>query len=494
MRFAPPPPRREPGEDREEEEVLIPLGEVLDSIAREEKASEIDLAADLGKKTRTYAAGAGFPLATHKMEDALLAHAIFDADPPILEWVDAGLSPRCFVQRHAALVFAAILDLTQRKEGVSRAAILDELLTTRTLLAAGGEAYLDRLEWDLDGDTHPTLLARLLVKHGTRRQAFEAVQKAQADLAEGVDTAEVLDGLQSESARLLQGRGGEGITADLGAVARSVLAALPILGGKRNILLSNFLDFDSLVGGFAPGELILIAARPSMGKTAHALSLLHRLAVRKRTPSAFFSLEMSAAALVERLVAIGSGVPLRKPRATASEHSSILAAAGDIAGAPLFLDDASSLGIGELRSRARRLVAKHGCRVVFVDYLQLIHGSGRIKDGNRTQEVGEVSRGLKALARELSVPVVALAQLSRQVEGRAEKRPTLSDLRESGDLEQDADIVSFLFRDGYYRRGGGPDESEAAEWIIAKNRNGPTGTVPLAYRASLPAFADLARI
>ena len=183
-----------------------------------------------------------------------------------------------------------------------------------------------------------------------------------------------------------------------------------------------------------------------------------------------------------------------EPRATASEHSSILAAAGDIAGAPLFLDDASSLGIGELRSRARRLVAKHGCRVVFVDYLQLIHGSGRIKDGNRTQEVGEVSRGLKALARELSVPVVALAQLSRQVEGRAEKRPTLSDLRESGDLEQDADIVSFLFRDGYYRRGGGPDESEAAEWIIAKNRNGPTGTVPLAYRASLPAFADLARI
>jgi replicative DNA helicase len=488
------PTFRDPGDDYDEEEDLVPLGEALEAIATTEKASEIDLAAELPKQPRRAVGGAGFPLATQRMENQLLARALFDADPPILEWVDAGLSPRSFTQKPAGLVFAAILDIIGRKEAVSRASILDELLTSRNLAAAGGEDYLDRLELELDESAHPSVLARLLVKHGVRRQAFEAAQRAQADLADGVATEEVLDALQADASRLLSGRGlGGGTTADLSVVARTVLSRLPIIGGKRNVLPSRFLDFDGLVGGFTPGELILVAARPSMGKTALALSLLHRLAVRQRVPSAFFSLEMGADQLVERLVAIGSGVPLRKARATPSEHSHIVGAAGDIAGAPLFIDDASALTIGEMRSRARRLVTKNGCQIVFVDYLQLLHGSGKNKEGNRTQEIGEVSRGLKALARELLVPVIALAQLSRQVEGRAEKRPVLSDLRESGDLEQDADIVSFLFRDGYYRRGGGPDESEAAEWIVAKNRNGPTGTVPLAYRAALPAYADLAK-
>lgn len=477
---------RNPGEDDdsgdEYEGPLVPLGEVLAQLDAEERDAELSLSEDLGEFS-------GLPIATHALENAILGRIMVDGEDALEECVDQGLTARHFQQRRAALLYDTIVALAARKELISRHSVLDELLTRRCLSSVT-ERYLTIVEGAYEGSNHAGFSARLLVKHGTRRQAFDAVKKAQADLVSGMATAEVLDGLQSEALRLSQAR--DTGTLNLSSTLDEVMKALPILGGKRAVQPSHFLDFDSLVGGFAPGELVLIAARPSMGKTAHALSLLYRLAVKHQVPSAFFSLEMGGASLVERLIAIGSGVALRKPRATLSESSSIARCAGEISEAPLYIDDTSTLAIGELRARARRMVSRHGVRAIFVDYLQLLRGSGAYD--KRHEEVGEVSRGLKALARELRLPVIALAQLSRQVEGRTEKRPTLSDLRESGDLEQDADVVSFLYREGYYRRATpGADENEAAEWIIAKNRNGPTGTVTLAYRSVLPAFADFAR-
>ncbi|MCL2592306.1 MAG: replicative DNA helicase [Defluviitaleaceae bacterium] len=257
---------------------------------------------------------------------------------------------------------------------------------------------------------------------------------------------------------------------------------------------TGFTDFDRKTAGLQKSDLILIAARPSMGKTALALNIAQHAAVKKGLSTAIFSLEMSKEQLVNRLLCSEAMVDAQKLRTGSLEGTDwekIADSIGPLSEAPLYIDDTPGITLMELRAKCRRLKLEKGLDLVLIDYLQLMSGSGSKSQANRQQEISDISRGLKGLAREMNVPVIALSQLSRAVEGRADKRPMLSDLRESGAIEQDADVVSFLYRDEYYN----PDteKKNMAEVIIAKQRNGPTGTIDLIWMGNYTKFRSVER-
>ena len=256
---------------------------------------------------------------------------------------------------------------------------------------------------------------------------------------------------------------------------------------------TGFIDLDYKTSGLQPSDFILIAARPSMGKTAFVLNLVDHIAVKKGLPCMVFSLEMSKEQLVNRMLAMESNVDSQKLRTgtlSDSDWDAVVEGIGVIGNSKLIIDDTPGISIMELRSRCRKMKLEYGLNVVIIDYLQLMSGSGKGGGDNRQQEISEISRSLKALARELSAPVIALSQLSRACETRQDHRPMLSDLRESGAIEQDADVVMFLYRDDYYNKD--TDMPNIAEVIIAKQRNGPIGTVNLVWRPEFTKFANMA--
>lgn len=256
---------------------------------------------------------------------------------------------------------------------------------------------------------------------------------------------------------------------------------------------TGFIDLDYKTSGMQPSDLVLIAARPSMGKTAFVLNLVDHVSVRKGLPCMVFSLEMSKEQLVNRMLAMESNVDSQKLRTgslTDSDWDAVVEGIGIIGNSKLLIDDTPGISITELRSKCRKMKLEYGLSMVIIDYLQLMTGSGRTGE-NRQQEISEISRSLKALARELNAPVIALSQLSRACESRQDHRPMLSDLRESGAIEQDADIVMFLYRDDYYNKD--TDTPNIAEVIIAKQRNGPIGTVNLLWQPEFTKFVNLAR-
>jgi replicative DNA helicase len=254
---------------------------------------------------------------------------------------------------------------------------------------------------------------------------------------------------------------------------------------------SGFKDLDELTGGFQPGNLIIIAARPSMGKSALVTNMAENAAIDYNKPVALFSLEMSETELAQRFVASQArvkGEELRKGRVAEHRWAKIVEASTRLANAPLFIDDSSDVGMLEIRAKARRLHQQHTLGLIIVDYLQLMRPDHTIE--SRVQQVGEMSRGLKILARELNVPVIALSQLSRAVESRTDKRPILSDLRESGQIEQDADLVAFIYREEYYDKES--EREGIADIIIAKHRNGALGDVELTFAKEYPKFLNYA--
>lgn len=256
---------------------------------------------------------------------------------------------------------------------------------------------------------------------------------------------------------------------------------------------TGFIDLDYKTSGLQPSDFVLIAARPSMGKTAFVLNLVDHIAVKKGLPAMVFSLEMSKEQLVNRMLAMESNVDSQKLRTgtlSDSDWDAVVEGIGVIGNSKLIIDDTPGISIMELRSRCRKMKLEYGLSIVIIDYLQLMSGSGKGGE-NRQQEISEISRSLKALARELSAPVIALSQLSRACETRPDHRPMLSDLRESGAIEQDADVVMFLYRDDYYNKD--TDMPNIAEVIIAKQRNGPIGTVNLVWRPEYTKFANMAR-
>ncbi|MBQ8932828.1 MAG: replicative DNA helicase [Lachnospiraceae bacterium] len=256
-------------------------------------------------------------------------------------------------------------------------------------------------------------------------------------------------------------------------------------------LPTGFTDLDNMTTGFQPSDFVLIAARPSMGKTAFVLNILEYVGIKKNRPAMIFSLEMSKEQLVNRLFAMDSGIDaqtLRTGRLSDDDWERLLDTTQRVGDSNIFIDDTPGITVSELRSKARKVKLEHGLDLIVIDYLQLMSGSGKRGGDNRQQEVSDISRSLKGLARELECPVISLSQLSRAVESRENKRPMLSDLRESGAIEQDADVVMFLYRDEYYHPDS--DKKGEAELIIAKQRNGPIGTVELYWQAQTTRFVS----
>lgn len=294
---------------------------------------------------------------------------------------------------------------------------------------------------------------------------------------------------------LLQSRG-SGDFVPIRQVAINVLEKIEAASKNQGTVTgvpTGFIDLDYRTSGFQPSDFILIAARPSMGKTAFVLNVVEHVAVKKGIPCMIFSLEMSKEQLVNRMLSMESNVDSQKLRTgslTDSDWDAVVEGIGTIGNSKLIIDDTPGISIMELRSKCRKVKLEQGLGLVIIDYLQLMSGSGKGGD-NRQQEISEISRSLKALARELDAPVVTLSQLSRACETRPDHRPMLSDLRESGAIEQDADVVMFLYRDDYYNKD--TETPNIAEVIIAKQRNGPIGTINLMWRPELTKFANLAR-
>ncbi len=307
---------------------------------------------------------------------------------------------------------------------------------------------------------------------------------------------QILAGTEKSIFDLLQNRN-SGDFVPIRQVALNVLEKIETASKNQGTVTgipTGFIDLDYKTSGMQPSDLVLIAARPSMGKTAFVLNLVDHVAVRKGLPCMIFSLEMSKEQLVNRMLAMESNVDAQKLRngnLTDSDWDAIVEGIGVIGNSKLIIDDTPGISITELRSKCRKMKLEHGLSMVIIDYLQLMTGSGGKSSESRQQEISEISRSLKALAREINAPVIALSQLSRACETRTDHRPMLSDLRESGAIEQDADVVMFLYRDDYYNKD--TDTPNIAEVIIAKQRNGPIGTVNLLWQPEFTKFVNLAK-
>ena len=338
--------------------------------------------------------------------------------------------------------------------------------------------------------------AEIVVEKSLLRKMIRANEEIAGSCYEQKDEIEDIMNLAEKKVfEISQKRGGS----DFVPIRQIVLNAMEKIEAASHIkgnvtgLSTGFTDLDSRTAGFQPSDLILIAARPSMGKTALVLNIAEHLVMRENRCVAIFSLEMSKEQLTNRLFAMESHVEAQKIRTgdlTEQEWGDLIEVAGNIGESRLIIDDTPAITVQEMRSKCRKYKMEFGLEMIIIDYLQLMSGSGRSGD-SRQQEISEISRSLKALARELNVPVVSLSQLSRAVESRADHRPMLSDLRESGAIEQDADVVMFIYRDDYYNQDS--EKKGIAEIIIAKQRNGPIGTVELSWQPSLTKFANLAR-
>ncbi|HBZ03232.1 MAG TPA: replicative DNA helicase [Lachnospiraceae bacterium] len=330
-------------------------------------------------------------------------------------------------------------------------------------------------------------LRRLIkLSDGVTARAYES--------SEPVDT--IMEKAESDIFKLMQNRSGSTEFQPIRNIVVNVISEIEAAAknkGQINGLRTGFTDLDNMLTGLHGGELLLVAARPAMGKTAFVLNIAHHVATREKVPVVLFSLEMSREQLVTRLVAVDSMVEAKNLKTgdiSDSDWTKLIRSADELAGVNVFIDDNSSITIAELRTKCRKLKQTEGIGLIIIDYLQLMSSSEKVE--SRQLFISEVSRSLKALARELNVPVIALSQLNRAVDSRPDHRPVLADLRESGAIEQDADVVMFIYRDDYYN----PDTTEkpgVAEIIVAKQRNGATGPVELAWLSKYTKFANLAR-
>lgn len=404
-----------------------------------------------------------------------------------------------FYREANAVVFEAINNLIFHNQNVDVLTVTEELRRMGQLDNVGGVSYVtdlpNHLVSSLDVERHAQIV---LEKARLRRLILAAdtiageAYAGEGEVTDIVDAAErrILEVAKDERRQEMTAIG-EIVQGQLDDIANKYTNKSGITG-----LPTGFSGFDNITSGLQPSDLILVAARPSMGKTALTLNIAQHVALKENKNVAFFSLEMSQEQLGLRMIcstALVDSQKLRTGRITSQdEWSRIMQAATALYEAPLFIDDTPGITVAEMRSKARRLQAEKGLDLIIVDYLQLMQGSqGRRQAENRQQEISEISRSLKSLARELKVPVVALSQLSRSVESRQVKRPMLSDLRESGSLEQDADIVAFLYREGYYQQEIEDSSKNITEVIIAKHRNGATGTIQLYFHGQWTRFVDM---
>ncbi len=405
------------------------------------------------------------------------------------------LKPDYFYRKSHQVVFATMLDLFERNEPIDIVTVSQELKDDGKLDNVGGRQYIADLAMSIATTANLEYYARIVHEKSLLRNLIKAGTEIVSSCYEETDADSAVDKAEQLIFGLAERRGLQQLMHIKNIVGES-FARIEQRYENRDALSgvpSGFYDLDALTAGFQSSDLIIVAARPSMGKTALCLNVAQYVAVEHKLPVALFSLEMSKEQLVQRMLCSQAEIDANRLRTgflQANDWQKLARAMGHLGEAPIFIDDSAVVSALEIRAKCRRLKAEHkSLGLIIVDYIQLMQG--RKATDNRVQEVSEISRSLKTLARELNVPVIALSQLSRAVESRQNKRPMLSDLRESGSIEQDADIVMFIYRDEYYN----PDTEHRgeAEIIIAKQRNGPTGTVELLYQASITRFLNKAR-
>ena len=458
-------------------------------------------------------------------------------DNRVIEELVTPLLPQHFFEPAHARIFERVLQLLDRKAIVTPVTLKPYFEVDETLKALGGTAYLARLTADGQGLLAPRALADQIYDLALLRElgsvGRELVSNA-LDTSESVEPLEQVAAAEAALYKVAEGASAASEAQKFDVATRTALGMIEaalLSGGHISGKTTGLTSLNERIGGLHDSDLIILAGRPGMGKTSLATNIAFNAADRYRrdiadgidpaksvgAPVAFFSLEMSADQLATRILAEQSGISsenLRMGKISREDFQQLSFASQRLAELPLFIDDTPALTISALRTRARRLKRKHGLGLIVVDYLQLLQGSGRSTD-NRVNEISEISRGLKTLAKELSLPVIALSQLSRAVESREDKRPMLSDLRESGSIEQDADMVWFVFREDYYVKATEPkfptdadpadvrDKWERwrekmeqvtglSELLIAKQRHGATGKVRLRFEARITRFSDLA--
>lgn len=390
-------------------------------------------------------------------------------------------------------VFRAITSLYGRGEPVDPVTVAEELKNMGLMDQIGGKAYLHDLLQEVPTAANVKYYLEIVEKKAVLRNLIRVATEIATLGFEAQDNVEaVIDRAENLVFAVAKRRIAERFL-PVKELLPEIFEQIEKLYQRETTvtgLPTGFSDLDKLTSGLHPSDLIVIAARPSMGKSSLVLNIAENVALQQKVPVAIFSLEMSRHQLAQRLICSVARVDaqaLRVGNLKEDDWPKFSNAVGQLAEAPIFIDDTANITIMEVRAKARRLMSRHKLGVVVVDYLQLMQGDGRSE--NRQQEISEISRALKILGRELNVPIIAVSQLSRAVEQRQDKRPLLSDLRESGAIEQDADVVVFIYRDDYYYRDS--DDKGVAEIIVAKHRNGPTGTVKTAFLQHYTKFADL---
>lgn len=423
-------------------------------------------------------------------EEAVLGSLLIDADAIIR--VATVLRSEDFYREKHGWIYQAILDLHEKREPVDLLTVCDELERREQLDEVGGTVFVTSLVTTVPTSIHAEHYARIIERAATRRRLIDAAaQIAAIAYQEADDVGEVVD----RAEQLLFGVSERRISRDLVPIKQVLsdyydrIEYLTRHQGEVIGIPTGFSDIDGLLGGLQRSDMVILAARPSVGKTSLALSIAHNAALKFNQRVAFFSLEMSSEQVVQRLISAETGIDsqkLRRGTIADDEWARFMKATSDLSETYLYIDDTPGISALELRTKARRLQAEFGIDLVVVDYLQLMRGDTRSE--NRVQEISSISRSIKGLARELNVPILALSQLSRGVESRTDKRPILSDLRESGALEQDADVVIFIYRDELYNEN--TERKNIADIIVAKHRNGPTGVVSLFFKKELAQFRE----
>ena len=434
------------------------------------------------------------------LEEAVLGAMLIDKKG-VDEVIDL-LQPETFYKSAHQYIFESIFNLFQNSQPIDLLTVSADLRKKGKLDVAGGDFYLIQLTQKISSSAHIEYHARIILQKYIQRSLIRISNEIiESSYKESIDVFDVLDEAESKLYDVTQGniKRSSDTAQNLVMLAKKKIEEIANQEGLSGVS-TGFQKLDDLTSGWQPSDLIIIAARPGMGKTALTLSMARNIAVTKQIPVAFFSLEMSSVQLITRLISAETGLSsekLRTGKLADHEWKQLNVKVGDLEKAPLFIDDTPALSIFDLRAKARRLASQHGIKLIVVDYLQLMTAGSSNKAGNREQEISTISRNLKSLAKELEIPVIALSQLSRAVETRGgTKRPQLSDLRESGAIEQDADIVSFIYRPEYYGIEEWDDEDHTpsagqAEFIVAKHRNGGLDNIRMKFVGNLGKFEDL---
>lgn len=427
-------------------------------------------------------------------EQSVIGSMLMDKDAVIVA-LDM-ISSEDFYSRQYSILYETMLELFNEGKEMDLVVIQDRLREKNVAPELSSLDFIKEIITTVPTSANIKYYATIVKEKSTLRKLIKLNEDIANSCYVGSDSLEdILARTEKDIFELLQSRTAKEIR-PIEDIAKNVLYRIEAASRTREVVTgipTGFIDLDYKTSGLQPSDLVLIAARPSMGKTAFVLNMVQHIAMKKELPCMIFSLEMSSEQLVQRMIAMETGIDSQKLRTgnlNDNDWDPLIRGIVDVSDSKIIIDDTPGISVGELRSKCRKVKLEKGLSIVIIDYLQLMTGSSK-RSENRQQEISEISRSLKALAREIKAPVVALSQLSRACETRPDHRPMLSDLRESGAIEQDADIVMFLYRDDYYHKD--TEHPNEAEVIIAKQRNGPIGTVNLMWKPETTRFVNISR-